>query len=226
MIHIQRFGVKCLCFLLLFNLSLCANSQTELTIHIKDSLKYTINKLYQDDQKYRWVVMLGEENIHKLDSLKKLPSQELKKRIIAAMENKIGLSQEKKDSIWRKQLIIDTINTISLKSIINKYGYPDFYNEPFEISTILLHSPDSFLDSIFLEKLKMEVIKKKMGAYDYALVYDKACSKKEGAERYYVIEHYDSITNQNHIHIPTDIERTNKARKEIGLKKLHRRDFK
>ncbi len=225
MIQLQQFGIKCLCFAILFNLSLYANSQTRLTKYIKDSLALVINKLYLDDQKYRWIVMLGEENPYKLDSLKDLNQQDLNKRIIAAMENKAGLLQEKKDSIWRKQLIIDTTNTILLKNIINKYGYPDFYKEPIEISTILLHSPYLFLDSAFFEKLKRGGVSKKIGAYDYALIYDKICLKKGNPERYFVIEHYDSITNQTHIQKPIDLELTNKARKEIGLKKLQRRDL-
>ena len=80
----------------------------DLTKTQKDSIRTVMNKIGNDDQKYRWQLMLGELDVIKLDSLKKLPLSDRSDRIKKSMKGEIGFSKQVRDSLERLQNELDS----------------------------------------------------------------------------------------------------------------------
>ena len=190
-----------------------------LTPTIKDSLKQEIQTMLVADQKYRWMIQLGEMEETKLEQLKKLDSRSKMVRMQDVAHNRIGLTSHQKDSLGLLQSVIDSDNFKKISAIIYKFGYPKKYVASYDVPTILQHN--SFLISDGLFKLLLQEVKnKQMPAIEYALLYDKAQLDKKRPELYYVMEYYDADTNTSKPHKPENIDSVNKAREEIGLKKI------
>ena len=96
-------------FLILLTLLSSGQKPTKLQ---RDSVKLVLDKMGEDDQKYRWQLMLGELDPNKLDSLKNLPNDIMWDRINNAVRNKIGFGKVVTDSIWKLQNEIDSINRL------------------------------------------------------------------------------------------------------------------
>ena len=174
------------------------------------------------DQKYRWMIMLGELDENKLKELKTLNDNDKSTRFRNVLDNKTGISQFQKDSLGLLQSEIDNTNFTNLSNIIHKYGYPKKYIKSYKISTIFLHSDPHLMSDSFLNVLFDEVKNKNMPALDYAIIYDKVQLENKYPERYYVLEHFNPLTHTSECNKPGDIAVTNKARKEIGLKKIRK----
>jgi hypothetical protein len=167
----------------------------------------------EEDQKYRWQLMLGELDSHKLDSLKKLPSDIMVDRINNAMRYKIGFGKVVADSLWKLQNEIDSINRFRFIEIILKYGYPSFNrigSSADGLIAIHMVGEKDFYDlhSIF----KSELLKGNMPATYYAAWYDR-CQIFMNKQQLYgeYDQKYPCVA---------DLCVTNIERKKIGLKRL------
>ncbi|MFI5195454.1 MAG: hypothetical protein ACHQD8_00055 [Chitinophagales bacterium] len=191
-----------------------------LTKHLKDSLRKEVETMLVNDQKYRWMLMFGELDEKKLAEMRKLPEGDQWKRMKQVQDNKVGISEHQKDSLWQLQGAIDSVNFIKMSGIVRRYGFPKKYVEVYKASAIFLHSPVQFLTDDFFKVLMQEVKNNNMPGLEYATIYDKAQLNNKLPELYYVCEHYDPTTKTSHIRQPKDLEATNRAREEIGLKKI------
>lgn len=65
-----------------------------------------------------------------------------------------------------------------------------------------------------------EVLEGNMPGIEFANLHDRIQDYKKLLSLYCVVETYDPITKTSSIKPPVDIEKTNAARKKIGLKKF------
>ncbi|PQJ09662.1 hypothetical protein CJD36_017150 [Flavipsychrobacter stenotrophus] len=184
----------------------------------QDSLKMEIDIMVANDQKYRWMLMYGETDGQKLKVLRSMSKQDQSVRMQQARANKVGITQAVKDSLWKLQVHIDSENFSRLSSILYKYGVPHSIM-PGHVSIILDHTPDMITDGL-LALLKQEVQDKHFPRFEYAVIYDGLQNYRKLPELYHVTKYYSTTTKTAAIKQPEDLEATNKARKEIGLKRL------
>lgn len=189
----------------------------KLTRNQKDSLKKEIKTMMAEDQKYRWMVMLGEMDSAKLASLRKMPEKDKWQRMKDVRMNRAGISRIQKDSLDDLQQQIDTANMHKIIAIINGFGFPT-YIEPWEVTTFFLHLP-ALLDDGHIKMLKDLTKKGKISADEFAAIYDRRQMDKNLPELYCVAPHLDTVTGKSAYPIPLNLDETNKARAEIGMKK-------
>ncbi len=170
-----------------------------------------------EDQKYRWMVMLGEIDSAKLAALRMMPEKDKWQRMKDVQMNKTGISKNQKDSLDNLQQHIDTANMRKIIAIINNYGFPT-YIEPWEVTTFFLHLPELLEDS-HLNMVKDLIKKGKVSAEVFAMIYDRRQTGKNLPKLYYVQPHLDKITGKSTYQLPLNLDETNKARAEIGMKK-------
>ena len=177
----------------------------------KDSLKIVLDEMGEQDQKQRWELMYGTNIQAEIDSINRL-SIEDKKRIVRE-HNKNNKQQI--DSLWQIQEKIDLENRDKLIEIINTYGFPSpKRTKSNEISTMLLHflSEKDFelLNPIFLNEIK----KGNMPGRIYASWFDRILYVKGELQLY-----GEYLSNRPCVE---NLEKTNIARKRIGLKRLRK----
>jgi len=189
----------------------------KLTRHQKDSLKQEIKAMAAEDQKYRWMVMFGEMDSAKLAGLRQMPEKDKWQRMKDVLANKTGISRIQKDSLNNLQQHIDTTNMRKIIAIINNNGFPT-YIEPWEVTIFFLHLPE-LLDDGHINMLKELTKKGKVSAEEFALIYDRRQIGKHLPELYCVAPHLDTVTGKSAYSIPLNLDETNKARAEIGMKK-------
>ncbi len=194
--------------------------RTQLSKAEKERLTTELETLCANDQKYRWMLTFGELDEQKVQAFRKMDQKEQFTRMKAVQQNKAGISQSQKDSLWRLQAQIDSVNFTRVSEIISNYGYPQKWEDADNISTILLHSPLHMVDDRLFEMLLREVKEGNMPGMDYATMYDKIQIERKLPELYYVTEHFDAATKTFAIGKPADLAATNRARQEIGLKKI------
>lgn len=197
---------------LLVLISLFCSGQ-KLTKHQIDSIKLTLDKMGESDQKYRWQLMLGELDPTKLDSLKKLPDNLMWDRINNVTSNKIGFGRQIADSIWKLQNEIDSLNRLKFVEIVLKYGYPSFKRTGSSASGyITIHLVGEKEFNNLLTIFKNELLKGNMPATEYAAWHDRCqifMNKKQFYGEY--DQKYPCVA---------DLNNSNIERKKIGLKKL------
>ncbi len=184
----------------------------------QDSLKKEVEIMVANDQKYRWMLMYGETDEQKLKELRGMNEHDRSIRMQQARANKAGITQAVKDSLWKLQVHIDSANFNRLSAILYKYGVPHSIM-PGDVSLIFDHSPDMMIDDL-LALLKQEVEDKHFPGIEYAIIYDGLQNYRKLPELYHVTKYYNTTTKTATIKQPGDLEATNKARKEIGLKRL------
>jgi len=107
---------------------------------------------------------------------------------------------------------------MKLSGVIKNYGFPKKYCETYKITAILQHNSYRS-DEGFLGLLKGEVKNGNMPGMEYAALYDRIQNYHKQPELYYVNKRYDYERKTPATGTPIDLEATNKARKEIGLKR-------
>lgn len=161
--------------------------------------------------------MFGETDPGKLAELRKMPEKDQWQRMNDVRLNKAGLSQIVKDSLGNLQDCIDSSNMHKILAIIDTYGFPT-YVEPWEVTTFFWHLPELLSDN-HIDMLRALAKKKKLSGEDFAMIYDRRQAGRGLPELYYIQPHFDTVTRKNIYPAPPDLEATNKARAEIGLKK-------
>lgn len=176
-------------------------------------VKQKMDSIKMDDQKYRYQLLLGELDVAKLDSLKKLSHKKFQERIINVGIKKIGFNKQTSDSLWKLQNKLDSINAIKFIEIIAKYGYPSYKRtKSYASSSLSLH----LIGNLYFDKLlpifKKELEIKNMPPNEYARWFDRnnLISKKQ------------QLYGAYHAKYPCveSIEKTNIERKKIGLKPI------
>ena len=191
----------------------------KLSKHEKDSLHNEIETMLANDQKYRWMIMYGELDGQKLEAFKKMDEAAKWQRMTDVQKDKIGISKTQKDSLWQLQSQIDSVNFLKLSGIITKYGFPHKYVEEYKATSILLHADPQLMTDNFFRMLIAEVKFGNLSPIGYAGVYDRVQLDRKLPELYYVSNYYDSTTGTSKPKPPLDLDKTNKAREEIGLGK-------
>ena len=177
----------------------------------KDSLKIVLDIMGEQDQKHRWEIMYGTNIQSEIDSINSL-SIEDKKRIVRE-HNKNNKQQI--DSLWKIQEKIDLENRDKLIEIIKIHGFPSPKRTKSNTTDyILLHflSEEDFelLNPIFLDEIK----KGNMPGEIYASWFDRILYVKGELQLY-----GEYLSNRPCIE---NLEKTNMARKKIGLKRLRK----
>jgi hypothetical protein len=177
----------------------------------KDSLKIVLDIMGEQDQKHRWEIMYGTNIQSEIDSINSL-SIEDKKRIVRE-HNKNNKQQI--DSLWKIQEKIDLENRDKLIEIIKIHGFPSPKRTKSNTTDyILLHflSEEDFelLNPIFLDEIK----KGNMPGEIYASWFDRILYVKGELQLY-----GEYLSNRPCVE---NLEKTNMARKKIGLKRLRK----
>tara|TARA_Y100000589_G_C26992207_1_gene563101 strand:+ start:167 stop:793 length:627 start_codon:yes stop_codon:yes gene_type:complete len=181
----------------------------KLSKEIKDSLHIVLDEMGTQDQKHRWELMYGTNNTTKIDSINKLPVEEIKKIIKEHNQN----HKKQIDTLWVLQNRIDSINREKLISLINKFGFPSPKRVKSRTTTyLLLHftSDEDFklLNPILIKELKTG----NMPGQIYAEWFDRRLHDSGQNQLYGAYNSkYPCVAN---------LEKTNIERKNIGLKKL------
>lgn len=179
----------------------------------RDSIKVELAQILEDDQRYRWQLMLGELDSTKLDSLKSLPDEIRWQRINRAISYKVGFGKVVADSLWQLQNNLDSLNKEKFIEIVKLHGYPSYKRtKAVGAGTILIHMVDSADFYKLLPLLSLELKKGNMPAYEYASWYDRCQLNLKRKQLYGAYDsQYPCVEN---------LEDTNNERKKIGLKRL------
>lgn len=172
-----------------------------------------------NDQKYRWMIQFDELDAHRLDSFRKLDEHAKFKRMSSVAKDKSPATLHTRDSLSSLQYMLDSVNFAKIHNVIYKYGYPKKYVESYKISVILNHNAN-FVTDDFLRLLLQEVKNGNMPAGEYANMYDAQQTVWKHPKLYYGAAEYDAATNTFNDEKPNDLNATNKARQELGLKKI------
>lgn len=221
-----------LVFVLSFILSSCKTSQfTAKEIDLSESDKaYLIKELDQmleDDQKYRTPLSLGtlDEAIIAEDEEK---SKTLDIEAYMAYRNSLDIEEMPKsqiDSLWALQHEIDYNNYLKIKSIIKKYGYPSkerLGTKTYKFFVLLLHpsprlNPKEYRDemaAIFANEVRYNRMEPEL----YASFYDNITYKIMRQPMLYGTGNvYNHKTQKLDPPFIGSLEKSNKARKKIGL---------
>ena len=203
---------------LLFILFFCINSSA--IAQFNHQLRKTVDSLVYKDRFYRILKSDLVKRYKKVDNIFFLKS----KRYKAVQDHEIidSLKQEykvKNDSLSALLRSSDEKNLIVFEKIIRDYGFPGKkLVGHYDADRLLLHSDLAWIKKMF-PLLKEEVKKGNLRAITLASAYDKF-SYGEGKGYLYhtllLIDKSNKITQT----IPDDLEKTNAARKELGLKPI------
>lgn len=197
-------------------------------------LKEKVSRIQKRDQMYRRVISLGT-----LDSSIIAKDAEMRKTdkveeyFAFTKSVKKTLTKKQIDSLWKLQHKLDFDNYVNFKSIINQYGYPSpnrLNIKTDRLFQILLHPPTQLPVEEYLSEMQQlllpEVKANRMKAKFYALFVDDIKVKilKE-PQLYGTVKHFNRKTMQISPPKISNITRTNKARKEIGLPELKDNEY-
>ena len=209
----------------------CQNSgpKAELSAEDKTYLIDQIEAILELDQKYRKYISLGtlNDSIVKEDAIK---SKDLDIEEYMAYRKTLDLELPKatEDSLWALQHELDIQNHVSFVEIVKKYGYPSSERlgiEQDRLFPILLHPPTNIEIPEFIKNMQAlllpEVKCGRMPARMYASFYDNMKAKILNEPQLYGTgKTFDSKTMTMGPPKIENIEKTNEARKEIGLDPL------
>lgn len=200
----------------------------------KKYLETELKKMLGKDQKYRSIISLGTLNDSLLAIDEKLRGEEAIQEYITFTKSiEKTLTDKQTDSLWNLQHQADYDNYLKLKAIIKKYGYPSKsrISDDVDVFPILLHPPVEIEPEQYLNEmtalLKPEVIAKRMSGKFYAMFYDNIKEKVLNEPQLYGTNRaFNPETMTFGAPIIVDLEKTNKARKQIGLPELKEGEYK
>ena len=201
----------------------------------KQKIIVEIEKMAELDKKYRNIISLGtldKEKIKKDKELRETASLEEYVAFTQTIEK--TLEKEQIDSLWELQHKLDYQNYNGFKEIIDEYGYPSKERlnvKKDKLFPILLHppieiGPQKFLDEME-EVLLPEVREKRMKAESFALFVDNIKAKILNEPQLYgTTKSFNPATMSAGLPEIENIEKTNNARKTIGLEPLKEGEYK
>jgi hypothetical protein len=200
--------------ILLFLFCFSAAVGQELTIEQKDSIKTILDKIVENDQKYR--LLLPDFDKAQQDSIDKLPVTTeggMKVKVIKGEE--WGYDKKLNDSLWQIINEIDSLNKQTFLLLIKKYGYPSYRRVGTTACGILtIHMMGEKDFNELLPVFQQELKKGNMTANDYANWHDRH-QLFMGKKKLYGVYDPDYPCVES-------VKKTNKERKKIGIHKLYK----
>lgn len=197
-------------------------------------LQKMMAKIKESDQKYRNYLSsetMDDALIAQMDSVYEAAGIEA----YIAYQRSLDLQLEKtlKDSLWQLQHAIDLQNHLTLKGIFNTYGFlsEELLDKNFFVQLLLLmHPPKDWDIPTYLEEystlLKAEVNAGRMPAITYATFYDNIKGKiMKEPQLYGTNQQFDVKSNKVLPPGIVDLQKTNEARKAIGLPRLKEGEY-
>ncbi|MEM9820127.1 MAG: hypothetical protein AAF985_03615 [Bacteroidota bacterium] len=235
-------GILNAVLLMVFCLILSSNGFTQNASFPKKEVtepeKVLIRQLFKaintSDQLYREKLSTGtldEAILAKIDSIYE------QEGVQAALtyEKSLNLSLPKavEDSLWNLQAMIDLQNHLILRGLWETYGYiPKEVIEEYNYVQVLLllHPPRDWDIPTYLKEYSAMLIEEvragKMSAFDYASFYDNMKSKiLQEPQLYGTNKRFDSKSKSILPPVIQDLEKTNSARKAIGLPELKEGEY-
>lgn len=191
-------------------------------------------EIAETDQKYRKYIAaetLDDEVLAKIDAV--FDSLGIEGGLKYRMSLNLSLPKAVKDSLWALQHVLDFRNHITLRGIFKTYGYlPEAILGEYDYIQILLlmHPPKDWDLDEYLEEytsiLKEEVRVGRMPAKIFASFYDNVKGKMMRKPQLYgTNERFDIKTKTIQPPLIEDLEKSNKARAEIGLPPLKKGEY-
>jgi len=211
------------------------SKQIQLSEATQQKLITEINSIAELDQKYRSIISLGSMNPELIKKDKELrKTATLEEYMAFAQTVEKDLSKVQKDSLWKLQHELDFQNYEDFKELIHKYGYPSkerLGTDEDKLFQVLLHPPIEITPRVFLEEMQNlllpEVKESRMAAESFALFVDNIKAKilKE-PQLYGTNKSFNPATMSMGLPEIKNIEETNQARQDIGLKILKEGEYK
>ncbi len=229
-----KFVIYCfVCFYSTFCFGQQANQKNTLNAFEEKIIHYLFEEILIEDQRYRSYLTFettDDQIIHTIDSI--MENEGIKEGMMYQKSLQLKLAQSTKDSLNELQKALDLKNHLIFRGLIETYGYisEDVSEKSFIQQLLLLHPPaswevNSYLSS-YSEFLLIEVQAGRMPAKSYANFYDNILAKiLKKPQLYGTGQAYDRKTNQILPAIITSINKTNKARKKIGLAPLKEDEY-
>jgi len=191
----------------------------QLSKNDKKNVREQLANMLSSDQKYRMMLMYGEADKRKLDSILQLPFDVRLKILRRHNTPQYGLSKVLEDSLWKMQNKIDSVNAVQLKTIIARYGWPDEkrFGEN-KANIILIHAAAQKvkeLHSFLLEEVKL----KRLRPFTFATIWDRMLTHSNQKQLYGTIPTID-IDGKTLQPLIENVDSTNKARRLIGLRPI------
>jgi hypothetical protein len=204
-------------FFLLINIQI-SHGQT-LSKSTQKKLRQKLELMSIDDQKYRWELMLGELDKHKLDSLKNLAKPEFWSRVKKVQLHEVGFNKSTYDSLWTLQNTLDSINIEKFTKIINDYGYPSLERTNSLVASVIsihLIGENKFVK--FLPIFRNELKKGNMPPSEFAEWYDRNQLDQNKKQLYGAYDIMNPCVE--------NLETTNIERAKIGLSAINENNCK
>ena len=204
--------MKNIFYFILFIVPFLGNAQ-KLDKESRKYLKHRLDSMIKEDQKYRWQIAFREFDQSIIDSLKKLPHQEMFQRINSANAGLIGFNSRAKDSLQNLQDNIYSLNYFFFVDIIKEYGYPSYKRtRSYASNTLRLHYVNANQFKELSPIYRMELDKGNLSSEEFASWYDSCLIRLRKKQMYGEFEKkYPCVLN---------IKETNIERIKIGLKPL------
>ncbi len=209
-------------------------SRSEMTMQEKNELIEKIEILAEKDQYFRRPISLGtlSDSLLEIDA-KNRNEMSVQEYLEWSTSVKSKLPAAVEDSLRSLQDSLDFENYQNIKSLIRKYGYPskEFLNVPADkLFAILLHPPSTIDAEEYLTEmvdlLEPEVLNKNLEPISYARFYDNIKWKILGQPQLYgTNKSFNPETMSIGPARIEDIQKTNAARKRIGLPELKEGEY-
>ncbi len=203
-----------------------ASSPEPLSLAQIELLRVRVEHLLEKDQQFRSYLTYGTLSDSLIKEINQMGIEEQLK-IMSSRES--DLSDEQESLLRELQLKNDLENYEALRQVISDYGYPSpkrLGTEGDKVLALLLHPPfdqdecEDYLETMS-NLLKPEVLAGRMPPKSYALFVDNILGKILRREQLFGTNKvFDSKTQQVLPPIIEDLDKTNEARREIGLAPL------
>lgn len=193
-----------------------------------------LTEIHETDQRYRTYLAYGTTDDAMVAEIKaQTKDMEIEEYLSYTKGLDLKLSKKVQDSLWILQHKADANNHRRIVALIETHGYPDNKRLGLEhdIFPILLHPPVNLEPRDYLKEmsalLKKEVKAERMPAKLYATFYDNILCKILDEPQLYGTNVPFSMKTMS-VGLPEiqNINRTNRARRKLGMKQLAEGEYK
>jgi len=210
------------------------NLKKDVTEHELELIKKTVKLIIEKDQMYRKYIAsetLDDKILNDIDNA--FDSLGIAEGFAYRKKLNLKLDKAVKDSLWKKQHLLDFQNHITIRGLIETYGYLSeevIGKDDYVQFIVLVHPPvdwnvEEYRDS-YSQLLKDEVFSGRMTPKFYAQFYDNMnCKILKKPQLYGTNKVFDFKTNSELPPVIKNINETNEARSEIGLEPLMQGEY-
>lgn len=179
-------------------------------------------EMHRLDQLHRTALSWGTTDPKELARLKALDDDAHMEEAKRRWREGVRLPKKQADELMAKQNIIDAANFHKLIGWVRTYGFPDperlSIDAPSPIG-VLIHADTALYDSV-AKLLRAEAKAGRMNARAFAALSDRKAQHAGGVQLYGMCQRFDPKSNQILPPEIEDIDKTNRARAELGMKPL------